>query len=135
MKAILSVLLLIPMVLFSQVEVGVNTIEDSTTNVYEEVDQEAYYSGGFSEMMKFLSNNIRYPSLAMENEEEGNVFVEFIVNANGSISDVKILRGVSKELDREAIRVVKRMPDWKPAEVDGKKVKSRYILPINFVLS
>mgnify|MGYP001208137371 CR=1 FL=1 len=135
MKVILSVLLLFPLVLFSQEFLKLTEQGKSTEKIYEEVDQEATFPGGAVEMMKYLNKTIVYPETSMENGEQGKVFVEFVVNSNGSISEIKIIRGVSKRLDIEAIRVVTLMPNWSPAEVDGEKVRSYARLPINFVLS
>lgn len=134
MKVILSILLLIPVMIFSQEKATKVSNAPTEGKIYEKVDQEANFPGGSSELMNFIGKNVKYPEEAMRNEEQGKVFVEFIVNVDGSVSDVKVLRGVSKLLDREAMRVVKRMPDWTPAEIGGNKVRSRSILPINFRL-
>lgn len=135
MKVILSILLLIPMVLFSQHGLTEAKVETSKEKVYEEVDTEATFPGGASEMMRYIGNSVKYPEISMENGEQGKVFVQFVVNTNGTLSDIKVLRGVSKEIDNEAVRVVKNMPKWTPADVDGEKVRSYATLPINFVLS
>lgn len=135
MKVILSILLLIPMVLFSQQGLTEAKVVTSKEKVYEEVDTEATFPGGASEMMRYIGNSVKYPEISMENGEQGKVFVQFVVNTNGTLSDIKVLRGVSKEIDNEAVRVVKNMPKWTPAGVDGEKVRSYATLPINFVLS
>lgn len=135
MKAILSILLLIPMVLFSQQGLTEAKVENLDEKIYEEVDQEANFPGGSAEMMNYISKTVKYPEVAMENGEQGKVFVQFVVNADGSVSDEKILRGVSKEIDEEALNVVKNMPNWIPAELDGKKVRSYARLPISFTLT
>lgn len=137
MKVILSVLLLVPVFLFSQVPTAIQSSDDTknTERIYEDVDESATFPGGAVEMMKYISANVKYPESAMDNGEEGKVFVEFVINKDGSISNVKILRGISKDLDNEAIRVVKNMPKWTPGLLDGEKVRSVARMPINFVLS
>ena len=97
-------------------------------------DQEAEFPGGMAAMKQFLADNIKYPEIAMEMGDQGKVFVEFVVEKDGSISQIKILRGVSKEIDREAKRVVSIMPKWAPAEAKGESVRARCRIPINFVL-
>jgi protein TonB len=137
MKAILSVLLFIPVMLFSQVPITVASQEGAQNKdeIFEEVDVEANFPGGAAEMMQYIAHNVKYPEISMENGEQGKVFVEFVVNKDGSVSNIKILRGVSKDIDVEAMRVVKNMPKWTPAEIEGKKVRSIARIPINFILT
>ncbi|MBW7867884.1 MAG: energy transducer TonB [Brumimicrobium sp.] len=97
-------------------------------------DKEASFPGGAAAMKKFLADNVKYPEIAMELGDQGRVFVEFVVNKDGSIEQVKVLRGVSSELDKEAQRVVRSMPKWVPAEANGEKVRARCRIPINFIL-
>lgn len=95
------------------------------------------FPGGDTAMTKYLSKSVRYPELEKEMGIQGKVYVSFVVLEDGSISDVKLLRGVSggPGLDNEALRVVKMMPKWTPAKkLDGKPVKVRYTLPINFYI-
>lgn len=82
----------------------------------------------------YLINHIHYPGSALAHNYQGRVLVKFIVNEDGSISDVKAIKGVNEELDREAIRVVSSMPNWLPGEKDGKPVKVYFTLPISFKL-
>ncbi|PWH84933.1 energy transducer TonB [Brumimicrobium oceani] len=135
MKAILSILLLIPMMVFSQLGLTEAKPEKSEGKIYEKVDKEANFPGGAVEMMNYIGENVKYPEISMENGDQGKVFVEFVVNTDGSLSQIKVLRGVSKEIDVEAVRVVKNMPKWIPAENEGEKVRSMARLPINFVLT
>ena len=97
-------------------------------------DVEAGFPGGAAAMKQFLADNIKYPEIAMELGDQGRVFIEFVVNKDGTIEQVKVLRGVSKEIDLEAQRVVRRMPKWKPAEANGEAVRARCRIPINFIL-
>lgn len=97
-------------------------------------DKEAGFPGGAAAMKKFLADNIKFPEIAMELGDQGRVFIEFVVNKDGTIEQVKVLRGVSKEIDREARRVVRSMPKWAPAESNGEPVRARCRIPINFIL-
>ncbi|MCB0508624.1 MAG: TonB family protein [Chitinophagales bacterium] len=94
------------------------------------------YPGGPVEMMKFLSKNIKYPSLARENNLEGKVIIKFYVDTDGSVKDPKVLKdGVGGGCADEAVRVVNSMPKWTPGTQRGKKVKVYYILPVTFKLA
>lgn len=95
------------------------------------VEQMPEFDGKLSE---YLSNHIRYPSVAKENNIEGRVIVEFIVDEGGNISDTRILKGIGDGCDEEAIRVVRSMPKWKPGKQNGKSVKVYLVLPIIFEL-
>jgi TonB family protein len=110
---------------------------EDTTGVLSCLDdsfEPAEYPGGNSELMRFISHNVRYPQEAIENDIQGKVYISFIVEKDGSISGVRVVRGVSKELDFEAIRVVCYFPNFIPGKCDGQTVRSRYNLPINFRL-
>lgn len=97
-------------------------------------DQEAVFPGGMAAMKKFLADNVKYPEVSMEMGDQGKVFVEFVVDKDGSITQVKVLRGVSREIDAEARRVVRTMPNWAPGEANGEPVRTRCRIPINFTL-
>ena len=103
--------------------------------VYQVVDQKPEFPGGEKAMFEFLSKNIVYPEKAKEAGIQGRVFVGFVIEKDGSVSEVKIMKGVGGECDEEALRVVKSMPNWKPGKKDGKVVRVSYTLPINFKLS
>ena len=83
----------------------------------------------------WIAKNVKYPVLAMENGIQGKVFIQFVIERDGSITDVKVARGVDASLDKEAVRVVQSMPKWKPGKQRGKPVRVAYTLPINFQLS
>jgi TonB family protein len=85
-------------------------------------------------MGKFLMENIKYPEAAKKNGVQGKVFVTFVVKSDGTVSDVKVLRGVGAGCDEEAVRVVKLMPKWIPGEHRGTRVNVQYNLPIKFAL-
>ena len=95
---------------------------------------EPEFIGGETAMRAWIADNIEYPPLAAEMGQEGKVYVQFVVNKNGTIEQVKIRQGVSDALDAEAKRVVKKMPKWKPGENAGKPVRVRFTLPIHFRL-
>ena len=93
------------------------------------------FPGGEREMLKFLSENIKYPALARENNIQGTVALTFVVDKDGSIADVNIIKDIGAGCGKEAVRVVKAMPKWNPGEANGQKVKVRYTLPVRFRLT
>ena len=99
------------------------------------VDQQPEFEGGYEAMMAFIKQNMVYPANARRMKIEGTVHVSFIVSKTGTISDVKVLRGIMKECDREAVRVVELMPSWKPGKQNGRNVNVRFILPLKFRLN
>lgn len=102
--------------------------------VFQHVEQMPEFPGGYAALMKYLSKNLEYPSAASENGVQGRVYVNFVISKDGQIGDVKILRGVDKFLDKEAVRVVQQMPEWSPGEQRGRKVNVSCSLPVNFTL-
>ena len=102
--------------------------------VFESVEQMPQFPGGEAALMKFLANNIRYPERAQENNIQGRVVVRFVITKTGSISDVRVVRSKDKDLDKEAIRVVKSLPKFTPGKNNGQPVNVWYTLPINFKL-
>lgn len=103
--------------------------------IFTVVEQQAEYPGGMAEMMKFLQKNVKYPAAARRMGIEGSVFVSFVVDKEGKISDPQIVKGISADCDKEAMRVVQLMPPWKPGKQNGRSVKSRFVLPIKFKLA
>lgn len=97
-------------------------------------DVEAEFIGGTSEMMRWIGSNVVYPDISIQLEEQGKVYISFVVEVDGSLSNITIEKGVSKDLDREAKRLARAMPNWKPGEAGGKKVRTRCRLPIIFTL-
>jgi protein TonB len=92
------------------------------------------FPGGKEEMYRFLQNNLSYPQLAIDNRTEGKVTLSFIVETNGEITAIQVVRGISPECDREASRVVAAMPRWLPVEQNGRPVRVQFTLPVFFVL-
>jgi protein TonB len=99
------------------------------------VEENAQFPGGDAECFKWLSEHIKYPSICVEQGVQGRVIVNFVVNRDGSIVDVKTVRSPDPNLTKEAERVVKLMPKWKPARQGNKTVRSRFTLPVMFRLS
>lgn len=97
-------------------------------------DIEAEFPGGNTSLMQYIANNIVYPPAALSEQFQGKVYVQFIVSDEGFISDIKILRGLRKDCDDEAIRVLSIMPLWKPARHNGYFVHSKMTIPIKFTL-
>ena len=102
--------------------------------IFQVVEEMPEFPGGLAEAMKFLAKNINYPVAAQQAKIEGRVIVQFVVEKDGSVSDVKVMRGVNSELDAEAIRVVSMMPKWIPGKQRGKAVAVKYTMPIMFRL-
>ena len=124
----------------STTETGEITAESSapkkvfTGKVYEIVEDMPTFPGGVTELMNYLSKNTHYPAATKRDGIQGRVVVSFIVEPDGSISNVKLVRSVDANLDREALRVVSEMPNWTPGKQGGNKVRVRYSLPIAFRL-
>ena len=108
--------------------------KEEENKIFEFVEQQASFPGGPAAMNQWLAQNIRYPAAAQENNIQGRVTVQFVVELNGSISNVVVVRGVDPNLDKEAVRVVKSMPKWTPGMQNGRAVRSKFTLPVNFKL-
>ena len=102
--------------------------------VFAVVETMPEFPGGQAELQKYLIRNLHYPASAYEAGVEGTVYVKFVIDETGKVGDAQIIRGLGGELDAEALRVVKAMPDWIPGRQRGKPVKTLYTLPINFKL-
>lgn len=103
--------------------------------VYDVVEVMPQYPGGQIAMLKYIMQNIKYPKQIMEEGIQGRVTVSFIVEKDGRVSNVRLLRSVQPALDKEAIRVVKSMPKWTPGKQNGKPVRVRFNLPVMFKLN
>lgn len=103
--------------------------------VFTDVDENPEFKGGMEKLIQFLTSNLKYPEEAKAAGVQGTVFVSFIVEKDGAITDARILRGVNTQLDEEALRVVKLMPPFNPAKLRGEAVRAQFNLPIRFVLS
>ena len=96
---------------------------------------EAEYPGGNQALLKYIRETIRYPEISMDRNESGRVYLSFIIETNGNLSHVKVERGVSPEIDQEAMRIFIKSPKWVPAVCNGNAVRSRYRIPITFSLN
>jgi protein TonB len=117
--------------------------EDEMIEIEEESDDEFFmvvenmpeFPGGDLGLMKYIQKNVKYPPIAKEYNITGKVYISFIVDKSGSVTNVKIARGVDKNLDAEAMRVVKSLPKYKPGKQRGKAVRVMFTIPINFTLN
>ena len=100
--------------------------------IFVAVQQMPEFPGGQAALMKWLSNNIRYPQIALDNGISGRVVVKFVVEKDGSVGNVQVVKGVDKDLDKEAMRVVRAMPKWQPGKNNGQAVRCYYNLPVTF---
>ncbi len=116
---------------------GTGAVEEAKPEIFTVVEEMPEYPGGMGDLMKYLQNNINYPQVEKEAGIQGKVFVKFVVQPDGAISNTEVLRGVAggEGLSKEAIRVVKSMPKWKPGKQNGRTVPVYFNLPINFKLN
>ncbi len=99
----------------------------------DQLDVVAEYPGGINEARKFIAQNVIFPEDASDNDVQGSVYATFVIDRNGNVTDIKIEKGLGYGCDEEVVRVLKKMPKWKPAELRGKKVRSRMRMPVSFV--
>ncbi|OFX57892.1 MAG: energy transducer TonB [Bacteroidetes bacterium GWA2_30_7] len=122
----------------TQVEVAVVQVEeeevDEVFNFYV-LEDKPEFPGGEAALLKWIAQNTKYPEMAKENGIQGRIFVGFVIDKTGKVTEVKILRGVDPYLDKEALRVVNNMPSWSPGKQRGKPVKVSYQVPIKFTLN
>lgn len=108
--------------------------ENMELHTLDGIENYPEFPGGHSAFIKFLSRNLKYPGIAVEKGIEGKVLISFIIEKNGRLSNIKILRGIGYGCDEEAIRVLEKSPEWKPGIQNKQKVRVAYTLPINFSL-
>ena len=113
----------------------VQIIRNNNDSIYQIVDEMPQYPGGEKAMMEYVAKNVKYPQEAKDKEIQGRVFVSFVIEKDGSVSTVKVMRGIGGGCDEEAVRVVSSMPKWKPGIKDGKPVRVSYMMPLNFKLT
>ena len=110
--------------------------KEEETKVFDVVEQMPEFPGGAAALMKWLSDNIKYPSIAEENGIQGRVVCTFVVErGDGSVTDIQVARSVDPSLDKEAIRVLKKMPKWIPGKQNGSAVRVKYTVPVTFRLA
>lgn len=106
-----------------------------TLAIYSAVEIQASFPGGLNEFAGFLAKNIRYPAEARQKGIQGRVYLTFVIERDGSLSDIKVIRGVSADIDAEAIRVLKISPKWIPGKQYGVTIREQYTVPISFNLA
>lgn len=111
-----------------------NTQADIQNKVYNVVEQQPSFPGGPGALNSWLRENVKYPAAAIENRVQGRVIVQFIVECDGSISEIKVNRPVDPYIDKEALRVVSKMPKWIPGRQSGRPVRVRFFVPVTFRL-
>ena len=111
------------------------TAQKDSVYIFNEIDVKPEFPGGMEKVMIYLAENTKYPENARKAGVQGKVYVSFVIDKNGKVIEAKIVKGVSKELDKEALRVISSMPDWSSGEKDGKKINVSYIVPIGFKLT
>ena len=116
------------------VPVEVEEEEVVEAEVFTIVEEMPAYPGGDAKLYEYLGKNIKYPQIARESGIQGRVFVNFVVEPDGSVSNVKVMRGIGGGCDEEAVRVIKTMPKWKPGKQRGKAVRVTYTIPVVFKL-
>lgn len=102
---------------------------------FTSVQKQPAYPGGMPKFYAYLKKELKYPEVAKKNKIQGKVLLSFVIEKNGSLTDIVVIRGLSPETDREAVRVLKNSAKWAPAEKDGKPVRVKYSININFDLS
>ena len=108
--------------------------EPKKEEIFTAVEQMPQFPGGEAELMKYVANHIKYPTMAAENNIQGRVVVKFVVKKDGSVGEVQVLRGKDPDLDKEAVRVVRTLPKFIPGKMNGQAVSVWFTLPINFML-
>lgn len=109
-------------------------LDANTDEVFKVVEVNPEFPGGEEALYKYLAENIKYPVMAKNNKVEGRVYITFVIEKDGTVSDAKVLRSVNEELDAEALRVINAMPKWKPGMQRGVPVRVQYNIPISFKL-
>lgn len=117
-----------------QIVVQAEEPKEETDEIFTVVEESAAPKGGMAAFYKYVGEKIKYPAQARRMGIEGRVFVEFVINKDGSLSDVKAIKGIGAGCDEEAVRIIQSAPSWTPGKQRGKPVKQRYTLPIIFKL-
>ncbi len=118
-----------------EITVAKETVIEVQEEIIDFPDVEASFPGGPAALNKWIVEHIQYPPTSVDMNEQGRVYLSFVVEPDGSITNIAVERGVSTDLDREAKRVIRSMPSWNAGEAKGKKVRTRCRLPINFTLN
>ncbi len=122
-------------VFIPKVEIVEEEEEEEEQTIFTVVENSAEFPGGPAEMYKYIGSNLKYPQQARETGTQGLVYVTFVVEKNGELTDIKVLRDIGSGCGEEAVRVVKSMPKWTPAKQRGKAVRMQFNLPVKFTLA
>jgi TonB family protein len=128
---------LLPILLFTVISFIANAQQSGkadTSHIFYAVEREPEYAGGLDRFAQYLQQNIVYPPGALKSRTQGKVFVTFVVEKDGTLSNVAIVRGVSEDIDAEAVRVIKNSPKWKPGIQNGLVVRAQFTMPLSFRL-
>jgi len=109
--------------------------EEDPNKIFTSVEQVPQFPGGLDAFGRYLGKNINYPAVAKENGTQGRVIVSFVCERDGSLTDIKVVRGIGDGCDEEAVRVIKKSPHWKPGIQNGRPVRVMYSVPISFSLA
>jgi len=127
MKKLLTLTVLLITMMMINVDVSAQKVYD-----FVAVEKTPEYPGGMKKFYEYLGKNLKYPPVAKANKTSGRVFLTFIVEESGKLSDIKVIRGLSKETDAEAVRVLKESPKWNPGIIKRQPVRVRYNITVNF---
>ena len=119
----------------SDEDIAIEIEEESDDDFFMVVENMPEFPGGDQGLMRYIQKNVKYPPIAKEYNITGKVYIQFIVDKTGSVTNVKVVRGVDKNLDAEAVRVVKSLPKYKPGKQRGQNVRVMFTIPINFTLN
>ena len=109
-------------------------VSQKNDKVFDVVEQMPEYPGGMQALFEFISQNIKYPADAQKQKVEGRVLAKFVIETDGSISDIEVVKNAFPSLDAEAVRVIQAMPKWIPGRQKGQAVRVKFVMPINFSL-
>jgi len=113
----------------------VKVTEDDPNKIFTSVEKQPEFPGGIEKFYAFLGKNIRYPAVARENGTQGKVILQFVCERDGSLTDIRVVRGIGDGCDEEAIRVLKSSPKWSPGIQNGRPVRCQYNIPVSFTLA
>lgn len=116
-------------------ETPADAVQNEVEQVLEQAEVMPEYPGGMQALMTYVGTAIEYPPTAKEEGAEGKVFVQFVIDTKGKVTQVEVIKSVRDDLDAEAVRVISEMPDWTPGKQDGKAVNVQMVLPIAYKLS
>jgi len=132
MKKILLTLIVLTFIL--SVKAQTNQKGDTTNRIFSAVERIPEFPGGMNEFYNFLSTNIRYPAISREKGIQGRVIITMVVEKDGTLSNIRVVRGVATDIDNEALRVMGLSPKWKPGIQNGRRVRVQYSVPIAYTL-